>query len=243
MFKHAGLIALAIAAMLTQANAAITITSPRLSPSLGEYESATVVDENSNIIPALGVVVLGSSSQSGLATVDLVPGVVSPVTNRRGLPQYKLTGGKRLPVMGLVGIDTSGKNPVPFTLPGSSLSGTVAIANGGTGQTSANAALNALLPSQTSNAGKTLTTDGTNTSWTTQTTTIDCNASVGGATTEALTCTGVLSTDQIRAVTQKVTGTNNTAITSFGTPGTNTITIGWTANPGSGAIVRLYLKH
>lgn len=42
---------------------------------------------------------------------------------------------------------------------------TVALANGGTGQTTANNALNALLPSQTSNSGKYLTTNGTNTSW------------------------------------------------------------------------------
>jgi Pectate lyase superfamily protein len=44
---------------------------------------------------------------------------------------------------------------------------TVAIAGGGTGQTTANAALNALLPTQTSNSGKVLQTDGTNTSWST----------------------------------------------------------------------------
>lgn len=42
---------------------------------------------------------------------------------------------------------------------------TIAIANGGTGQITANAALNAFLPSQTSNSGKFLTTDGTNSSW------------------------------------------------------------------------------
>lgn len=42
---------------------------------------------------------------------------------------------------------------------------TVPVASGGTGQTTANAALNALLPSQTSNSGKFLQTDGTNTSW------------------------------------------------------------------------------
>lgn len=41
----------------------------------------------------------------------------------------------------------------------------IPLANGGTGQSTANAALNALLPSQTSNSGKFLTTDGTNTSW------------------------------------------------------------------------------
>jgi len=39
------------------------------------------------------------------------------------------------------------------------------IANGGTGQTTANAALNALLPTQTGNTGQVLTTDGTNTNW------------------------------------------------------------------------------
>lgn len=41
----------------------------------------------------------------------------------------------------------------------------VSIANGGTGQTTATAAINALLPSQTGNNGKVLGTDGTNTSW------------------------------------------------------------------------------
>jgi hypothetical protein len=49
----------------------------------------------------------------------------------------------------------------------SDISGTVAIANGGTGQTTANSAFNALAPSQSGNTGKYLTTDGTNTSWST----------------------------------------------------------------------------
>jgi hypothetical protein len=49
----------------------------------------------------------------------------------------------------------------------SNVTGTVAIANGGTGQTTANSAFNALAPSQTGNSGKYLTTDGTNTSWAT----------------------------------------------------------------------------
>jgi hypothetical protein len=43
--------------------------------------------------------------------------------------------------------------------------GTLPIAAGGTGQTSANTAFNALAPSQSGNAGKYLTTDGTDTSW------------------------------------------------------------------------------
>jgi len=47
------------------------------------------------------------------------------------------------------------------------VSGTVSVANGGTGQTTANAALNALLPDQSGNADKVLVTNGTNTSWNT----------------------------------------------------------------------------
>jgi trimeric autotransporter adhesin len=43
--------------------------------------------------------------------------------------------------------------------------GALSIANGGTGQTTANAALNALLPTQTGNASKYLQTDGTNATW------------------------------------------------------------------------------
>ena len=47
------------------------------------------------------------------------------------------------------------------------VTGTLPIANGGTGQIGANAAFNALAPSQATNAGKYLTTDGSNTSWAT----------------------------------------------------------------------------
>lgn len=42
---------------------------------------------------------------------------------------------------------------------------TVPIANGGTGQTTATTAINALLPTQTANSGKYLTTDGSAASW------------------------------------------------------------------------------
>ena len=52
-----------------------------------------------------------------------------------------------------------------YELQAANLTGTLAIANGGTGQVTANAAFNALAPVQTSNANKYLQTDGTNTSW------------------------------------------------------------------------------
>jgi hypothetical protein len=51
----------------------------------------------------------------------------------------------------------------------SNVTGTVAIGNGGTGQTTATAAFDALAPSQTSNSGKYLTTNGSTTSWATVT--------------------------------------------------------------------------
>jgi hypothetical protein len=64
---------------------------------------------------------------------------------------------------GTTGLTTSGG---PITSTGTiSLAGTLSIANGGTGQTSANNAFNALAPSQVSNGGRFLTTNGTTTSW------------------------------------------------------------------------------
>lgn len=62
---------------------------------------------------------------------------------------------------------TTGFTPSTATSGVVTLAGTLAIANGGTGQTTATAATNALLPSQAANSGKYLTTDGTNTSWAT----------------------------------------------------------------------------
>lgn len=58
--------------------------------------------------------------------------------------------------------DGSGFSPI-----NSGTGGVVDIANGGTGETTANDALNALLPSQASNSGKVLQTNGTDSSWVT----------------------------------------------------------------------------
>jgi hypothetical protein len=53
----------------------------------------------------------------------------------------------------------------PGTIATGDISGQIAIAQGGTGQATANAALNALLPSQGGNSGEALTTNGTDTAW------------------------------------------------------------------------------
>lgn len=64
---------------------------------------------------------------------------------------------------GSTGLTTTGG---PITTAGTiTLAGTLSIANGGTGATSATAAINNLLPAQTGNSGRFLTTDGSTTSW------------------------------------------------------------------------------
>jgi len=67
--------------------------------------------------------------------------------------------------LGLGTIATQAANNVNIS--GGSITGItdLAIADGGTGASTANSALNNLLPSQSTNAGKYLVTDGTNTSW------------------------------------------------------------------------------
>src|SRR5574343_66258 len=62
------------------------------------------------------------------------------------------------------GILTAAAN-TPIAITFSQVSGTVPITQGGTGQTTANAALNALLPSQGGNTGYYLQTNGTDASW------------------------------------------------------------------------------
>ena len=80
-----------------------------------------------------------------------------------------LTAGTLPSAAGGTGLTTfTGANNALYSTSSSALTaGTLPIAAGGTGQTTANTAFNALAPSQTSNSGKYLTTDGSNTSWAT----------------------------------------------------------------------------
>ena len=85
------------------------------------------------------------------ASGNLTCAAVTPAQLSGSIPASKLTGTD----IATVGTITSG------TWNGT----TIAIANGGTGQTTAANALNALLPTQTGNAGQVLTTNGTVASW------------------------------------------------------------------------------
>ena len=101
-----------------------------------------------------------------------------------------------------------------------STSGVLEILSGGTGQTTANAALNALLPSQTGNNGEYLTTDGTNTSWATVTQTTFSAGTTGftpnSPTSGTVTLSGTLNV--ANGGTGVTTSTGSTSVVLSNTP-------------------------
>jgi len=83
----------------------------------------------------------------------------------------------------------------PITSSGTfTVGGTLAVANGGTGATTANSALNALLPSQTGNSGRVLSTNGTDASWIAAATGTVTSVAVSGGTTGLTTSGGPVTT-------------------------------------------------
>ena len=116
-----------------------------------------------------------TSTGSGSVVLSTSPSLTTPDL---GTPSaVNLTNGSALPlttgVSGILPTANGGTNLSTFNSGGavyatstSALTtGTLPITAGGTGQTTAQAAIDALLPSQTSNSGKFLTTNGTNASW------------------------------------------------------------------------------
>ena len=116
---------------------------------------------------ALTVVAINGVVMSGLAT-----GLLKNTTST-GAPSIATAGTDYVVPSGALGTPTSG-TLTNCTFPtlnqntsgsAASLSATLAVTSGGTGEITATAAFNALAPSQASNSGKYLKTDGTNTSW------------------------------------------------------------------------------
>ena len=116
---------------------------------------------------ALTVVAINGVLMSGLAT-----GLLKNTTST-GAPSIAVAGTDYVAPGGALGTPSSG-TLTNCTFPtlnqnttgtAAGLSATLAVTSGGTGQTTATAGFNALAPSQTSNSGKYLKTDGTNTSW------------------------------------------------------------------------------
>lgn len=134
------------------------------------YSTGDIIYYNGSALTKLGI---GTSGQilevsGGIPNwSSTVPGNVSSVLGTMGRITTTPTTGEVV-----VDISASYGGQTSITTLGTIATGvwngtTIAIADGGTGQTTANTSFNALVPSQGGNSGKFLTTDGTNTSWVT----------------------------------------------------------------------------
>jgi hypothetical protein len=175
----------------TGTGALVFATSPTfVTPILGVPQSGDF---------SIGTFTWPTFNQNTTGTAANVTGIVAVANGGTGTATPALVAGTNVSITGTWPNQTiNSSNPggtvtsVAATVPsflsisGSPItsSGTLAITysgtalpilNGGTGETTANAAFNALAPSQATNSGKYLTTDGTNTSW----------ASVASSTTNA----------------------------------------------------------
>lgn len=68
-------------------------------------------------------------------------------------------------------------------------------------------------------------------------------AGAGGGATEAMTVTGLLTTDTILSVSQKTPGLNNLPLIGFSTQATNALTAIFSADPGAGAVIIVAIKR
>ncbi len=68
-------------------------------------------------------------------------------------------------------------------------------------------------------------------------------AGAGGAATEAMTVTGLLTTDTVLAVTQKTKGANSLPLLGWSTQAANALTGIWSADPGAGAVIMVTIKR
>ena len=133
---------------------ASSTTTPAISLTLGAITPSSVnsVVVSGSSTPTLAVT--GTSSISGSNTGDQ-----TTITGNAGTATALQTA------RAINGVNFDGTAAITVPAAGSTLSDTVPIGKGGTGQVTAQAAINALLPSQTGASGKNLQSDGTNVSF------------------------------------------------------------------------------
>ncbi len=121
-----------------------------------KFNNGTTISGTSGGIPYFNTA--SSKASSGLLTANGVMlgggAGAAPTTTDAGTANavLRIPAGGGAPAFGTIDLGTS-------------VAGVLAIANGGTGQATGNAALNALLPGQATHSTKFLSTDGTNSSW------------------------------------------------------------------------------
>lgn len=72
---------------------------------------------------------------------------------------------------------------------------------------------------------------------------LSSTAGAGGAATEVMVVTGLLSTDTILSVSQKTVGGNALPLLGFNTQANNALTAVWSADPGAGSVILVAVKR
>jgi len=145
--------------------------------------------------PAAGAVAYSTGSKFALSSIGTSGQVL--VSNGASAPGWlTLTGTGTVNSIdvsgGTTGLTTSGG---PITAAGTiTIAGTLDVASGGTGASTATAAINVLLPSQAGNSGRLLSTDGTNTQWAVVTSTGTVTSVAGTGTVNGISLTGTVTT-------------------------------------------------
>ena len=220
----------ATGATLTLADTSTFATSGAYSSTFTFTGTTTLTFPTSGTVTALG----NTTTGSGAIVLATSPTLVTPA----------------------LGTPTSGNfSSGTFTWPtfnqnttgtAANVTGVVAIANGGTGQTTANAAFNALAPSQGGNSGKYLTTDGSNTSWATNPLGTVTSVDVSGGSTGLSFSGGPITTSGTITMAGTLAAANGgTGLTSLGTgvatwlgtPSSANLAAAVTDETGSGSLV------
>lgn len=72
---------------------------------------------------------------------------------------------------------------------------------------------------------------------------LSSSVGAGGAATEVMVVTGLLSTDTILSVSQKTKGANSLPLLGFNTQANNALTAVWSADPGAGSVILVAVKR
>ena len=147
-------------------SAAIADTKLATISSASKVSNSATTAASTNTASAIVARDASGNFTAGTITAALTGNVTGNVTGSSGSTTGNAATATALATARAInGVNFDGTAPITITAAGSTLSDTVTISKGGTGQVTANAAVNALLPSQTGASGKYLTSDGTSTSW------------------------------------------------------------------------------